>query len=286
MAVDTRSLDYRPVNIAKGEIRLLEINAAHEFDAPIVGRLINVKAADDTEYVGLCALLRYSDETNSEDIWINGCKISVPTTISEALRNVRALFLRDQGSLYRTRSQHSSSAVAPPAGPRQRKSPGWLKHLLRGFKTILPDDHATTHSRNVPLRVFLDSICMNGRNEREADQRRGHLTLAYGQAKITMGWLGPRDETTDTAIHILNQFDEVCSDEYGSSEDRLQHPEDYAPVMKLLEGLAKEIKQAGDAAGGDLTNSAMFVSWTGLLTRPFFNRACKSQNIVHAWVAV
>lgn len=277
MAVDTRSLDYRPVNIEKGELRLLEISAAQEYEEPIVSRLVNVKVNNDVEYVGLCALLRDPDETSSEDIWINGCRVSVPTTLSEALRNVRTLFLRDQGSLYPTTSHSSSSAAVPPPRARPKKSPGWLKHLLRGFRTILPDEGGP-HARNVPLRVFLDSICMNGRNEREADQRRSYLTLAYGQAKITMGWLGPKDETSDTAIQILRQINEICPANYGTPEDRLHHPENYSPVMKLLEGFAHDLEADAKAVGGDAGKGAMFLAWTNLLARPFFNRTCESHT--------
>lgn len=295
MALDTRSLDYKPVNIYKKEIRLLEISTGRDANDPIVSRLVNVKVTDDLQFVGLCALLRDSNDTSKEDVWVNGSKISVPSTIGHALRSIRALFLREQESLYRAQSNSSSTIASlepggrppvprsqPGASSRPRpptKAPRWLRNLMRPFRSILPDDSAaggstSSSSRSEPLRVFLDCICMNARDQREAEQRRAVLTLAYAAAKITVGWLGDKDETSDTAIQVFRSLDESCPQHFGTPEDRIAHPENYSPVMKWLEPMgtawAEEASVSVDPEEGPL-----FVAMTNFLGRSLFQRPCE-----------
>lgn len=61
-------IDYKPINIAKNETRLLEIETGHSIDDPIRSRLVNVKITNDVEFIGLSALWGNPDET--EAIWI------------------------------------------------------------------------------------------------------------------------------------------------------------------------------------------------------------------------
>lgn len=280
MAVDTRSLDYKPVNIYKKEIRLLEISTGRDANDPIVSRLVNVKVTDDLQFVGLCALLRDSNDTSTEDIWVNGSNICVPSTIGHALRSIRALFLREHDSLYRAQSNSSSTIASPerppppPTTTRATKTPRWLKNLMRPFRSIMPDQDAAAASRAEPLRVFLDCICMNARSEREAEQRRAVLTLAYASAKITVGWLGDKDETSDTAIQVFRSLDDLCPPSFGTPEDRAEHPENYSPVMKWLEPVgaawAEEANVSGDPKKGPL-----FVAMTNFFERSLFKRPCE-----------
>lgn len=334
MAIDTRCLDYRPANVYKREIRLLEISTGRDINDPISARLVGVRVTPDLEFVGLCALLRENpSDASTEDVWVNGCRIPVPATIGQALRAVRALFRRDQGSLYQTQSNSSSSttltssrrgAPKPPPSPtpppptstpayQQRaaanaaaananatvttttttttstsnsnsnggkKTPRWLRQLLRGFRSILPDDSSSSRNgghgggSNAPLRVFVDCLCMDLRNEREAEQRRAVLQLAYGSAQITVGWLGEKDETSDVAIHILRALDEVYPPGFGTPEDRLEHPENYSPVMKWLEPIGAAWAEDG-RVNGDPEKGPLYVAATKYLSRPFFQRGCE-----------
>lgn len=302
MAIDTRCLDYRPVNVYKKEIRLLEVSTGRDINDPIVCRLVNVRVTTDLEFVGLCALLRENpSDTSTEDIWVNGCRIPVPTTIGQALRAVRALFRRDQGSLYQTQSNSSSSTTLtsrrgpkpspPPPTNAQRaaattsskKTPRWLKQLLRGFRSILPDDSAPS-SRSAPLRVFVDCLCMDPRNEREAEQRRAVLQLAYSSAQITVGWLGEKDETSDIAIHILRALDDVYPPGFGTPEDRLEHPENYSPIMKWLEPIGAAWAEDGKV-NGDPEKGPLYVAATKYLSRPFFQRGCECYFPIFPWAA-
>lgn len=298
MALDTRSLEYKPVNIHKREIRLLEISTGRDVHDPIVCKLVNVKVTDDLQFVGLCALLRDSSDSNTEDVWVNGYRIQVPATIGQALRSIRALFLREQATLYRAQSNssstngstdqaHQSPAVKPLPSPaaaaaaasaqhqqKATKTPKWLKNLLRPFRSILPVEASNNAARPEPLRVFLDCLCMNARNSHEAEQRRATLALAYGSAKITVGWLGEKDETSDVAIQIFRTLDEMCPPGFGTPEDRAEHPENYSPVMKWLEpmGVAwvEEAKTTEDPEQGRL-----FLSMTNFFGRPLFQRPCE-----------
>lgn len=274
MAVDTRSLDYKTVSVDKREIRLLEIQTGRDIHDPIVSRLVNVRVTEDLEFVGLAALLGDFDHAGKETISVNGCKISVPATIGQALRHTRALFLREQGLLYHTVSNSSSTSSSPRPQTRHRKTPAWFRQILRGFRSISPEASASSFSRGTPLRVFLDCICMNLCDPREGDQRRAMLALAYGSAIITVGWLGPKDETSDMAIQMLRELDAVYPPNFGHPLDKLEHPENYSPVMKWIEPVGTAWLADGDV-NGDPEQGPMYIAASKFLARPFFQRTCK-----------
>lgn len=292
--MDTRGIEYRPVNLERREIRLLEIQNGINIHDPLVCRLATYKVHPDLEFVGLSTLWRDQDDNHTEPIWVNSRRVVVPATIGQALRNVRALFLADQEYLYQTASNTSqsransvkSSSSSSPNGTnghsyhpqskdtavaRPKKTPGWLKHLLRGFKSILPDDTSPGAVRKAPLRVWVDCLCMDLKNDRETALRRSHVALAYGSAKITVGWLGLKDDTTDIAIGILRRLDSLCPTGFGDPEDRLLHPENYSPVMKWLAPIGDEWN-ADAKSGGAREQGAMYTAATKFLSRPFFHR--------------
>lgn len=283
MAVDTKNLDYKPVNLAKNEIRLLEIQAAHDISDPIVARLVNVKVTEDLEFIGLSALV--GDLNELESMWVNASKINIPVNIGEALRNVRAVFRRDQSSLYQVESNASSQTNIPPlssrpprGGPnskpqqRNKKTPGWLKHLLKGFQTLLPDQ-SNRSTRDNPLRVWLDCLCLDQRNIKEEQHRRKHMALAYGSAKLVVGWLGPKDDTTDLAVSNLRTMDALMPPEFGEPGDRELHPENYGPRMDFLRPLG-EAWRAGNLSDPNLDprEGFFFRASQNFLMRPFFHR--------------
>lgn len=281
MVVDTKHLDYRPVSLAKNEIRLLEIQAASDLSDPIVARLVTVRVTEDLEFIGVSALV--GDLNEMEYMWVNGSKVNIPANIGEALRNVRAVFRRDSSSLYQVDSNTSSqthlptataTATIPSSGPplspspqarppaplsksstnnsssskpsrnsySSKKTPGWLKNLLRGFQTLLPDHPGGGSGRcggDSPLRVWLDCLCLDQRNVQEEQQRRAHMALAYGAAKLVVGWLGPKDETTDLAVANLRTIDVLTPATFGEPGDRAVHPEHYGPHMDFLRPLGE-----------------------------------------------
>lgn len=300
MAVDTKNLEYRSVNLAKNEIRLLEIQAGSDISDPIIARLVNVKVTEDLEFIGLSALV--GDLNDIEYMWINGCKVGIPANIGEALRNVRAVFRRDQSFLYQIESNSSSQTNFPPLSPRpprsgpssinsnsnsnsnnnntthtsrprHKKTPGWLRHLLRGFQTLLPDQSNRGAGRETPLRVWLDCVCLDQRNVKEEQQRRAHMALAYGAAKLVVGWLGPKDETTDLAVSNLRTMDALTPAEFGEPGDREAHPENYGPRMDFLRPLG-EAWRAGNQSDPtrDPREGVYFKASENFLMRPFFHR--------------
>lgn len=299
MAVDTKNVDYKPVNLAKNEVRLLEIQAGNDINDPINARLVNVRVTEDVEFIGLSALV--GDLNDIEYMWINARKVSIPANIGEALRNVRAVFRRDSSSLYQVDSNASSQTTIPPLSPRnannsngnghhlrnhhsnnkkqqpkpKNKTPGWLKHLLRGFQTLLPDQNGSNRGqgRETPLRVWLDCICLNQNNAKEEQHRRAHMALAYGSAKLVVGWLGPKDETTDLAVNNLRTMDALTPPEFGEPGDRETHPENYGPRMDFLRPLG-EAWRTGNLSDPtkDPREGIFFKASENFLMRPFFHR--------------
>lgn len=278
MAADTKDLEYKSVSLAKNEIRLLEIQAGNDVNDPIIARLVNVRVTEDLEFIGLSALV--GDLNDIEYMWVNSCKVSIPVNIGEALRNVRAVFRREQASLYQVESNASSQttippiSLSPPRGPSkpQKKTPGWLKHLLRGFQTLLPDQ-TNRLSRETPLRVWLDCICLDQRNPKEEQQRRAHMALAYQHAKLVVGWLGPKDETSDLALSNLRMMDELTPPSFGEPGDRELHPEHYGPRMDFLRPLG-DAWRAGNLSdpNADPREGVFFKASENFLMRPFFHR--------------
>ncbi|KAF3760931.1 hypothetical protein M406DRAFT_334552 [Cryphonectria parasitica EP155] len=279
MALDVRSLDYKPIQLDDREIRLLEIQMGRDINDPVVSRMVNVKVTRDLEFIGLCALLRDSDDNDTEHIWVNASRVTVSKTLGQALRHVRALFLREKASLYQTSSNDSSSSGTQPSSPpsprrasssKTKKPPAWLRQVLRGFRSILPDE-SNPAARQVPLRVWLDCICVNLRDPAEAEQRRAHLTLAYESAKITVGWLGLKDETSDMGINTLRRLETLFPPNFGHPQDKIDHPENYSPIMQWLAPFgpvcAEDVKVNGGADKGPLYMAIM-----SFANRPFFKR--------------
>lgn len=270
MALDTRSLDYKPIHLDKRELRLLEIQTGRDVNDPVISRMSNVRVTADLEFVGLCALLRDSEENSTEDLWVNACKVSVPTNIGQALRHLRSLFLRDKTALYPASAANTFSPAPPRPQPRAKKQPGWLKHLVRGFRDILPDEPGQS-SRSTPLRVWLDCLCINLRNPDEAEQRRAHLSLAYESARTTLGWLGPKDPTSDGALRVFKQLDNLFPPNFGDPQDRIDHPENYSPRMTWLAPVGPAWEEDAKV-NGNPEDGPQYIAVKNFLNRPFFKR--------------
>ena len=77
------------------------------------------------------------------------------------------------------------------------------------------------------------------------------MALAYAAAKMVVGWLGPRDATSDTAVQVIRAIDEACPPRFGEPGDRRAHPDNYGPEMVFLEGVAHlwDLRSGGDPLG-------------------------------------
>lgn len=209
---------------------------------------------------------------------------------------MRAVFRREQRTLctpsphsnttssIKSRQSSRSTATEPPptsSGGGAKRTPAWLRHLLRGFRSILPDESASSATRvgaEAPLRVWLDCICINNQEPKEEAQRRAHLAMVYGSAKLVVGWLGLKDETSDMAIGILRTLDSLCPPDFGEPGDRREHPENYGPRMDWLQPIAEKWEESFQAVARP-EDSPMFQASVNFLGRPFFNRLWILQEV-------
>ncbi|KAH7141113.1 hypothetical protein EDB81DRAFT_799433 [Dactylonectria macrodidyma] len=227
---------YRSLDRTENEVRLLELQPAstNDINEPVVCRLVYERLRDSPDFIGVSTL--YGDVAVTESIRLNGCKVAIPATVAEALRYVRAVFLATSpptpGSSTSDLQGQNQVKALPPL---PKKPPGWLRSLFKNVRDIFSEQSKSgTRSGTPPLRIWLDLLCINRRDAREDAERRSHMALAYRQAKMVVGWLGPRDETSDLAIHIIQAWDKCMPITFGEPGDREAHPENYAPVLQWM----------------------------------------------------
>lgn len=251
------TLRYRPLSPDQSEIRLLEVYPAKSFDEPIRSRLYNVPLTDEVNYIGLSLL--YGDAAITEVIYVNGQSLRVPSSIGQALRDVRTkftsgevldnLFLDPQGSgsdrqstfsRWTTKSSRPSTGVdslsataasltdslSSPTRPVEsnnwKRASIWLKNMFRSVRSKRPRDFQTN---NQPLRVWLDALCTNGQDAYEMSRRRSTTALAYREARLVVGWLGPKDEEAFAAVMFITTLANAAPPLFGDRKHRRAHPE-------------------------------------------------------------
>ncbi|KAI1338958.1 hypothetical protein F5Y15DRAFT_87907 [Xylariaceae sp. FL0016] len=258
---------YKSLDHSRREIRLLELEPAQSPEDPVVCRLVNVRLAYNTEYIGLSTL--YGDQKVIDTIHVDGLRIRLPANVVEALRNVRTVFLP---------KQQAQAAQAAPAAP-VKQPPRWLRHLMKSVSSILPDQKKRK-PHEIPLRVWLDLLCINSRDVGEEAQRRSHMVMAYESAKTVVGWLGPKDDTSDLAVEIIRAWDKCMPRNFGQENDRRLHPENYAPQMSWMAPVAhlSEVPPSiKDPA--DIPNYKAISTFLG---RPYFQRTWILEEIAFA----
>ncbi|KUI67763.1 Heterokaryon incompatibility protein 6, OR allele [Cytospora mali] len=242
-AVPPKRIPFQPLKSIRSEIRLLEIQPARDvINGGLVCRLVNVPLTEDLEFIGLSALV--GDPTVTEDIRINHHRTPVPSNLGQALRHVRAVFLpatpasvpRSSNSSAETQDQaknlidpYETPVKTTPVQP-SKPAPKWLVNLMRSVRSILPDSRQQARLFGPePLRLWTDSICINSRDPHELSHRREIVATAYGSAKMVVGWLGLKDETSELVLETIHTIDAAMPRRFGSAEDRELHPEHYAP---------------------------------------------------------
>ncbi|KAH6654713.1 hypothetical protein BKA67DRAFT_536017 [Truncatella angustata] len=219
-------INFRKLDASKSEIRLLELQPADDIDQPPVCRLVNVALTDNVEYVAIsCAL----SETETENVVINHKKVSLPATLGEVLRHIRAVFLSSP-----TQTDRSRSPTKEKKGP-----PNWLVQAMRNVRSIFPDSTKSQfeHGQGT-LLVWLAPLCIDRRSSSETAQQLSHMAMAYRSAQVVVGWLGPKAELTDVALEVLQQVEDAFPEHFGEPEDKKLHPEHYAPQHSWLHKLA------------------------------------------------
>ncbi|KAH6659134.1 heterokaryon incompatibility protein-domain-containing protein [Truncatella angustata] len=253
-------IHFRKLHPSGSEVRLLELQPAHDISDTVVCRLVNIALAPDVEFIGLSVL--YGDSNTTEQICLNERRISVPATLAQALRNVRAV-------VFDAVEVKDAASEEQRFTPTAKKTPRWLSRLLKGVQSILLDSNPRSDLQT-PLRLWVDALCVNQSDAREQSQRRAHMAMVYRSARMVVGWLGEKDETSDYAVKIIRTVDKCMPDNFGDPEDKTQHPENYAPQYKWM----TEMKWLWDVPPDirDPTQFPAFVAAQAFFSRPYLQR--------------
>ncbi|KAH7268385.1 hypothetical protein B0J15DRAFT_230839 [Fusarium solani] len=226
---------YRSLDPSGTEVRLLELHPAStgNINERLVCRLVHERLSDSSDFIGLSSL--FGDINVTEAIQVNGTRVVLPANVAQALRYVRAVFLAPSpptpcSSSSDLREEKRYEAPLPPPPP-PKKAPSWLRSLFRGVRNAFAEP---SKGARPPLRIWLDTLCINRRDAREEAERRSHMARAYRHAKMVVGWLGPKDSTSDLAIEIIRAWDKCMPLTFGEPGDRELHPENYAPTLQWM----------------------------------------------------
>ena len=246
------SLVYRRLDPAKREFRLLEIKPAQNLNDPLDCRLVTVRLSEEPEYIALSSL--YGDSTDLDKIWVGGRNVTLTTHQVAALKNIRAVF-------YPTISRRfQRKPVRTP-----HSAPRWLRQLF-GVDKERNRDQLEQKS----LRVWLDMVCVNQRDDNEKSRQLSEMRTIYRSAELVVGWLGPKMEHTDAAMMTLAEIEDAMPARWGDPGDKEKHPENYSPEHRWAEPITHIW-----AAGPDGEIPFLMPHWVGcndFMGRPYFQR--------------
>ncbi|KAK7414582.1 hypothetical protein QQX98_006610 [Neonectria punicea] len=247
-------LTYRRLDPLRREIRLLEIQSARNLNDAVECRLVTTSLTDDLEYIALSSL--YGDATDTDKILVNGRPVTITTHLAQALKHVRAVF-------YPTISQRFQRKPAR----RPHGAPRWLRQLF-GVGPQSSRDGDVLRPR--ALRVWVDLLCVNQRDEFEKSRQLVEMRQIYRSAELVVGWLGPKAEHTDVAMATLAEIEDAMPAHWGDPGDREKHPEDYSPTHKWAASITHIWSPGPD---GEIP--FMMPHWVGcndFMTRQYFQR--------------
>lgn len=265
---------YQPLDRGGNEIRLLEVRptSTNDINDRVVCRLVHERPSELSEFIGLSSL--YGDIAVTEPILLNGSQIAIPAHLAQAMRYLRRVFPGAAGQPTPSSSTtdiHCATRIDEPRTPK--KTPSWLRSLLKNVRHKFPDPHGSSSSRDrtPPLRIWLDLLCINRRDAREESERRSQMARAYRHAKMVVGWLGPRDSTSDLAIDIIQAWDKCMPASFGEPGDREAHPENYAPRLQWMGPVAHLSHIPEDIT--DPRDVPSYKAISDFLNRPYFRNA-------------
>ncbi|RBR11544.1 hypothetical protein FVER53590_13851 [Fusarium verticillioides] len=233
-------INYSRLSTSKDEVRFLEIEPANSVNDQVICRLITLPLSRDVEFIAISSLL--GDPADQDRIILDRNPIPVPVHIALALKHVRAVF-------YPAVSKSSESLG------RDRKSPNWLRSLLRHFGGREVDNRPK-------LRVWIDCICINSMDSRENSKSRVIMYHVYQRAQMVVGWVGLKIPQTDLGIQLIQAFDSAMPETWQEPGDREEHPENYSPHHEWAIPIIHLFDPQSDAAIGT----------ADFLNRNFFHR--------------
>lgn len=268
--------------------KLIDSSSAASTTSAASTSSVGAAASPPSDFIALSTLL--GDMTVTETVQINGSRVALPGNVVEALRFMRTVFLAPSpptpssstADFHQTQSESSSThyqpaPAPPPASATPKKTPGWLRSLFKNVRSILAEPPESggsgsgSRGGNPPLRIWIDLLCINRRDAREEAEKRSHMAKAYRSARMVVGWLGPKDDTSDLAIDIIRQWNACMPATFGEPGDREVHPDDYAPVMQWMGPVA----HLSDIPPGitDPRDVPSYKAISGFLDRPYFRNA-------------
>lgn len=218
---------YRRLDPAKREIRLLEIQPARNINDPVECRLTTVRLGDNPDFIALSSL--YGSPSETDKVWLNGRAITITLHLVQALKNVRAVFFPTISQRYQR-----TPARKPHGAPR------WLRALF-GISSSSSSSLSSSldgSDKNRTLRVWLDVLCVNQRDDTEKSRQLTEMRAIYRSAELVVGWLGAKAEYTDVAMQTLAEIEDAMPAGWGDPGDREKNPQDYAPTHKWAESIA------------------------------------------------
>lgn len=284
------------LDLPKNQIRMVELQPAPDIGDRVVCRLVNLTLTDKLEFVALSSLLGDAPIT-TEYVTVNDRAIRIPTTIEQALRHVRAVFLpaiclndslaspTDDSTTHISIHSNGSNGnnnyrdawEKLPSAPKRektlppaRKPPGWLVQVLKNVKSILPDPSKSRKERDAhkqtpnTLYVWIDALCVNRNSAAESSGLLCHMGAVYRQAKMVIGWLGLKGPDTDLGVEGVAIFEQALPPTFGEPGDEARHPENYAPRHEWMKQL--------EPVWGECANSPYYPGLYDMLSRPYFNR--------------
>jgi hypothetical protein len=257
-----QTIAYKPLSPSRQEFRLLELQPAQSSHERVVCRLITVPLTEDLEFLALSSL--YGDPSESETVLVNNRPVPITAHLAQALRHIRTVFFPTISKDQQRRS------------PVESRAPRWLLHLLRHVRTILPDPDLEGET---PLRLWVDVLCVNQTDEGEKSNPVCSMSRIYRSAKMVVGWVGLKIETSDVGLAIMKEIDDAMPRNWGDPGDKQQHPENYSPQHEWAKKIQHNWQDTPDGTPsfyGDHWNGAL-----DFIQRSYFQRRWILEEI--AW---
>jgi len=252
---------YRRLDPAKQEFRLLEVQAARTLEEPVECRLITARLTEDVDFIALSSL--YGDREEIDRICLSGRSVAVPKHLVSALKHIRAVFFPTVSKRYQRKP-----ARKPHGAPR------WLRQLF-GISSQKFEDESPRS-----LRIWMDLLCVNQRDEAEKSKQRTDMKAIYRSAELVVGWLGDKHPHTDVAMATLAEIEDAMPAKWGDPGDREKHPDDYAPTHRWAAGIAHIWT---DAPKGMIPfQMPHWIGCNDFMERPYFQRRWILEEIAMA----
>ncbi|KAH7140146.1 heterokaryon incompatibility protein-domain-containing protein [Dactylonectria estremocensis] len=259
------TITYRRLNPLTREIRLLEIQPAHNLDDPVKCRLITFRHHEDLEYIAISSL--YGDPSETETVYVSRRAVTLTTHLAQALKQVRAFFYQS------TTKQHQQ----PLPARFLNGAPRWVKHIFDLSGSYSRDGEM---DRPGVLRVWLDILCVNQSDEWEKSKQHVEMKHIYSYADLVVGWLGEKAEHTDAAIATMSEIEEAMPATWGEPGDREKNPEDYSPTHRWTESI--KYMWAPGPNGELACTRPHWIGCVEFMTRPYFQRRWIIEEITTA----